>query len=141
MPSPVIHALISTGVAAATYRATGDKKTAIASFLAGTAIDADHFVDFAVCKLTNSRNWLILPLHGWEYLAGLLAAGFLRPIFFFIAVGYGIHLTLDHIFNGLGPTLGYSLLWRIYHRFSVRRMRLAIVPHHWVQLPIWRWFH
>lgn len=136
-----MHAIVSAGVAAAAYRLTGDGKTTAASFLAGTAIDADHFVDYAVCRLVNSRNWVILPLHGWEYLAALAAAGLFRPALLLVAAGYGLHLAMDDVFNALGPRLGYSLLWRLSRRFSAKRMRLAVVPHYWVQLPVWRWFY
>jgi hypothetical protein len=132
---------VSTGVAAAAYRLSGDKRTAAAAFLAGTAIDADHFVDYAICRLTNSRDWVVLPLHGWEYLAGLVLAGVFRPPVLSVAAGYGIHLALDHVFNGLGPRFGYSLLWRLGKGLYAPRMNLAVEPHLWVQLPIRRWFY
>ena len=139
MPKPWVHALVSSGVAAATYAVTRRKDATAAAFVAGTLIDADHLVDFAVVKLTKQRRWIILPLHGWEYVP-LLALFSRSPLMAAACVSYAIHLTLDQLFNGFGKNPGYFLLWRVKGGFDVENIGLEFVPHHWADKPISTWF-
>jgi hypothetical protein len=141
MAKPYQHAMVSAVLAAGTYAITRRPLAAAGAFAAGTLIDADHLVDYAVCKLTKTRVWLILPLHGWEF-AGLAAiAAIRRPLLVPALVSYLIHLAMDQVFNGLGQPFAYSVLWRAFHRFHVPRLRVKVTPHSWVEDPPWKWFH
>ncbi|MCS7002304.1 MAG: hypothetical protein NZ518_05580 [Dehalococcoidia bacterium] len=140
MAKPIVHAVVSAGLAAAAYATTRRRDVAIAAWAAGVLIDVDHFVDLALVKATNSRAWLVLPLHGWEFGVALLAAGARRPATLAAGVSYLTHLAIDQAMNGLGP-YGYSFLWRAAKGFRADRMDLKIVPHHWADKAPWQWFH
>ena len=141
MAKPYQHAIVSAVLASTTYAVTRKPAVAAGAFAAGTLIDADHLLDFAVCKITRKRVWLILPFHGWEYAAAGLALSLRWPLLLPAVLSYLVHLSMDQVFNGLGRPLAYSLLWRTWHRFRVERLRVKVRPHSWVEDPPWLWFH
>lgn len=140
MPKPIFHAAVSSVIAAGTFAATGKASYAAAALAAGTMLDADHFVDFAVVKGTREHKWIVLPLHGWELGLGMLLTGFRKPIFAFAGFSYLVHLTLDQLFNGLGRAGVYSLLWRLAYGFQTTKMNVKVRPHSWANEPMWKWF-
>ncbi|MCS6800564.1 MAG: hypothetical protein RMM58_06965 [Chloroflexota bacterium] len=141
MAKPYQHAIVSALLAAGTYAITRRPLAAAAALAAGTLIDADHLVDYAVCKVTRTRDWLILPLHGWEFGALGVVAALRYPLVLPAMVSYLVHLTMDHLFNGLGRPFAYSILWRAGHQFHVPRLQVKVTPHSWVEDPPWKWFH
>ncbi|GIW10591.1 MAG: hypothetical protein KatS3mg061_1648 [Dehalococcoidia bacterium] len=141
MAKPYQHALVSAALAVGTYALTRRRAAAVAALVAGTLIDADHLVDYAICRLTQRRVWLVLPWHGWEYALAGLALARRWPVLVPAVASYLVHLAMDQRCNGLGRPLAYSLLWRGWHRFRVERLRVKVTPHSWVEDPPWRWFH
>ncbi|MFN8533557.1 MAG: hypothetical protein U0556_08430 [Dehalococcoidia bacterium] len=141
MAKPYQHAIVSSVLAAGAFALTRRPAVAAAAFAAGTLIDADHLVDYAVCKVTKTRVWLILPLHGWEYAVAGLAFALRWPLVLPAVVSYLVHLSMDQTLNGLGRPFAYSLLWRAWHLFHVPRLKVRVTPHSWVEDPPWKWFH
>lgn len=134
--SPGRHVLVSGLVATGCGALWHSPAAAVAAFVAGTAIDVDHFIDFHlnrmgpfsvprfidVCSgfrlrrlylLAHSLEW-ILPFLAWvAVLPGprwLQAAG----------LGLGVHMFMDLIGNGMWPQ-AYFLSYRIAHRFDPLR--------------------
>ena len=141
MAKPYQHAIVSAALAVGTYALTRRPLAAAGAFAAGTLIDVDHLVDYAVCKLTRTRVWLILPFHGWEFATLGAIAALRRPLFLPVVLSYLVHLSMDQVFNGLGRPFAYSVIWRAVHRFHVPRLRVKVTPHSWVEDPPWKWFH
>lgn len=92
---------------------------------AGVLIDVDHALDFYNWYVRRDDRRLLVLLHAWEYsLAGVIAllAGLTDPLLVGAVLGHAGHLVTDQIANPVHP-LGYSLLFRLKHRF--RRHRLV----------------
>jgi|TARA_B100000315_G_scaffold249267_1_gene280220 hypothetical protein len=90
---------------------------------AGVLVDADHLVDQIWHFYMHKRPAAILALHGWEWLAalGIVSAVLEFPWWMVAATfGYGSHVITDQIFNGV-HRWGYSIAFRVHHRFRVER--------------------
>ncbi|HEX2172696.1 MAG TPA: hypothetical protein VHL09_09660 [Dehalococcoidia bacterium] len=141
MARPRDHALISLALAAAFTAATGSRKAGLAALAVGTLIDADHLVDLLVVYRTKQRDWLIMPLHGWEHLlAGALILS-RRPGWGLLAavISYGVHVSTDHWTNLLGPAKIYSILYRTRCGFRASRLNIPFEPHDWVEQNPLKW--
>lgn len=106
---------------------------AVASFLAGILIDADHFLDYFLnygfsCNLRNiyevldkmKINRIYLILHSYELLIIFWASIFLIPLnslYLAMAIGFTQHIFLDQIFNPVMPR-AYFLSYRIINKFN-----------------------
>ena len=159
MARPRVHLLASLGIAAAQYASTRRLLPALAPLLSGFLIDADHLVDHWLYNRfpKGAADRLVLPLHGWEYVAflalaepkllrGATARGLL--------LGYLAHLLIDQATNNVAGPQTYSLLARARLGFHGSLFRESPVPsgnvsgnvsseaHAWRETPvlqIWRW--
>jgi hypothetical protein len=123
---PHKHVAISTIVGAVAWWQLGTPAALGAALVTGVLPDLDHAVDYAYYHW-HGEHRLILPLHGYEYaIAGAaLALGGEAPLVGVAALSYFIHLLADQAENRT-KRLGYSLLFRAWHRF--RLDRISTVP-------------
>ncbi len=109
---------------------------ALTCMIAGVLIDLDHLFDYVMnygmrrfqighffhaFKLEILKKVFVL-LHAWELVAlAWLAAWYFKwqPALLGAAIGLGLHLLLDQIFNAHNPA-AYILSYRIWHRFNGR---------------------
>jgi hypothetical protein len=136
MARPRYHLAASAALGAVALCLTRSPRAAVAPIASGFLIDLDHLVDFALAKTRWQGKLLLLPLHGWEYLAiwavldrGLGTRGAL-------AAGYALHLAIDQRTNALRHPLGYSVLMRAKHRFDVLKIGprdLVTSDHRWLK--------
>ena len=82
--------------------------------LASVLVDADHFVDKLYYARTGDRHVQLVPLHGWELAALLLAARSTAAR----SVGFGLaaHYLLDVTVGGYSVST-LSVTYRVVHRF------------------------
>jgi len=134
--SPGRHAAVSAVLAAGVGVFGGDPATALATFVGGTAIDADHLADYFLnhqgkfsvsrfVKLCNQYRLrrIYLFAHALELLIPLILAAFILDTPLWIrgaALGVGVHMLMDLHGNGLHPR-AYLLTWRIWAGFDFRR--------------------
>lgn len=116
------HALISAAIGGLAWWQTGDPAAGAAALVAGILADADHVADYAYYRWRGEHK-LILPLHGYEYAlvgAGLALAGgsHLTAV---AVLSYLLHLLADQLENRT-HRLGYSLLFRAWHRFKIEEI-------------------
>ncbi|MBX6773210.1 MAG: hypothetical protein IRY83_15920 [Chloroflexi bacterium] len=122
MARPAVHLIVSTGLATLQWIRTGRLLPALAPFLTGFLIDADHLVDLARYQLGGRRTErrIVLPLHGWEYvpvlvllerILGMRCAGGLL-------LGYLGHLSLDQVTNTITHPLAYFVSFRWQRGFA-----------------------
>ena len=116
---PPKHAAISTAVGAIGWWITGDIWALIAAIGAGVLPDLDHIADYAYYRWRGVHR-LILPLHGYEYVAiGAIAAFTTGSQILGVAtVSYLIHLLADQLENRT-RVWGYSLLFRAWYQFRI----------------------
>lgn len=132
---PGAHLLASAAVSASIYYTTRSLVFAGVAFFAGFLIDVDHLIDFIreygvksdLRKFFNvfnetRFNKLFLWFHAWEWLIVLFALSFVfegNMILLGLFTGILHHLILDQCCNGVTP-LGYSILYRALHQFSIK---------------------
>jgi hypothetical protein len=113
------------------------------AFWAGSVlVDADHLVDYAL-RRAGQRQYLVLPLHGWEYvvvLALLPGPAGLSRFARGVALGLLFHLIIDQMTNEPGHPALYSLVYRVYHRFAGERLGFHNGDGSWVHQRWWEWF-
>lgn len=116
---PHKHAVISATLGAAGWWTTGEPAAGVAAMAAGVLPDIDHAVDYLYYRRRGVHR-LILPLHGYEFvLLGTIVALLRRDKILGIAIlSYFIHLLADQFVN-CKRKLGYSVLFRAWHRFRV----------------------
>jgi hypothetical protein len=106
-----------------------------ACLVTGVLVDLDHLADYVLEFGPRVRlhhflgafsehlfRFVIVPLHGWEWVAaGLAAAWWLdwRPVACSALAAYTLHMTMDQIGNRPRPG-AYFLTARILHRFASR---------------------
>ncbi len=91
---------------------------------AGTLVDLDHGPDLWWRFALRREPVMVLALHSWEWLAALVALGIWAAFPWWLVavlIGYGVHLTTDHLFNGLGIRC-YLLAYRGFHGFKASRL-------------------
>jgi hypothetical protein len=116
---PHKHAIISATVGVIGWWTTGEPAACGAALATGVLPDIDHIVDYSIYRWRGVHR-LILPLHGYEFaLLGTVVALLASNTILGIAVlSYFIHLLADQSENRTRK-LGYSLLFRAWHRFRV----------------------
>ena len=116
---PHKHALISAAVGAIGWWATGEPAAGGAALTTGVLPDIDHIVDYSYYRWRGEHR-LILPLHAYEFAllgtAVTLLSG--NKILGVAVLSYFIHLLADQAENRTHK-LGYSLLFRAWHRFRI----------------------
>ncbi len=126
---PRWHLAVALGLGVIQYRRTGRILPAIAPLVSGFLVDGDHFLDYALYKLTAQREAeratrrMVLPLHAWEFLLpmALLETVTLRgekSTDHGLTLGYLAHLLVDHFNNEPVDPLAYSLVHRISRKFD-----------------------
>ena len=154
--SPGRHVLVSGLVATGCGCLWRSPAAAAAAFVAGTAIDVDHFLDFSlnrmgpfsvrrfidVCSGFRLRR-LYLLAHSLEWIVPFLLWAALpsQPRWIQAAgVGLGLHMLMDLIGNGMLPQ-AYFLSFRIARRFDpldcIFQLPAEAVAV-WGDLPAWR---
>jgi membrane-bound metal-dependent hydrolase YbcI (DUF457 family) len=110
---------------------------AAACLVAGVLVDLDHLFDYAMnypWRRFHPRHFfhafrlevldrVFVLLHAWELVAAVWLAAWWsgwEPMLLGAAVGLGVHLLLDQIFNAHNPA-AYLLAYRLLHRFEGRR--------------------
>ena len=119
---PTIHFAIAGVGGGAVWAVTGEPWSLPVAVAAGVAIDADY--------LLNRVPIAIKLLHGWEWLAVLMAAGMLAGFPWWVtaaSVGYGLHIAGDQMHNQR-RWWWYFLTYRTWRRYR-RRVRRGI--RHW----------
>src|SRR5919199_3906155 len=116
MPRPRYHAAVSLGLAALVVARTRRWHDALPVLVAGVLVDLDHLVDLAATRATGKTEWVILPLHAWEWVFGLVARH--SRLTDHLAAGLAAHLALDQFNPTIRHPLFYWLLVRIAYRFS-----------------------
>ena len=116
---PHKHAVVSAAVGAVGWWSTGEPAACVAALTAGVLPDIDHIIDYSYYRWRGDHR-LILPLHGYEFaLLGIVVTLLAGDKILGIAVlSYVIHLFADQSENRTHG-LGYSLLFRAWHRFRV----------------------
>jgi hypothetical protein len=116
MARPAVHFVATTGLAAVQLLRTGRLAPALAPYLTGFFIDADHFFEYFRFRLTGRRDqkMVVLPLHGWEFALGLYLAerAFGRRLAQGLLLGYLLHLGIDQFTNTTTHPLTYFLSFR-----------------------------
>jgi hypothetical protein len=123
---PQKHVIVSVVIGTIGWQVTGDIRACAVSVAAGVLPDVDHIVDYSYYRW-RGKHRLILPLHGYEYAAlSALAALLTRnQILGVAAISYMVHLLADQMENHT-HRLGYSVLYRIRHRFRIEE--ISTVP-------------
>lgn len=119
---PHKHALISAAIGAIGWWGTRDPGVAVAALAAGVLPDLDHGIDYGYYRHYREHR-LILALHGYEYavIGGLAAYLTKNRRLTAATVAYLMHLLADQLENQT-HTLGYSLVFRIYHHFQINTL-------------------
>lgn len=103
MPSLTPHLAMSTAVGAGTWAVTGEPVALPAAVAAGVLPDLDHLLDYYFYWVRRKRRYLIIFLHGWEYLiAGLAVYVFVlqEPWLLGAVLGYATQIGADQLFHG-----------------------------------------
>ena len=96
-----------------------------ASPIEAAITDIDHVLDYAYYQRTGTHR-LILLLHGYEYaIVGGIAAWLTGSVVIWaLVISYLIHLLADQVENRT-HWLGYSLVFRAWHRFRIERISIS----------------
>jgi len=121
---PHQHVLISASVGALGWWWTGNPVTCAAALTAGILPDVDHIADYIYYHRRGTHR-LILPLHGYEYVFAGSGIALLtsNQVLGIATLSYFIHLLADQAVNHTHK-LGYSFLFRAWHRFRIEDISL-----------------
>jgi hypothetical protein len=119
---PQKHAVLAFAVGGIGWWRTGQPAALVAALAAGLLPDVDHIADYSYWHWRGEHR-LILPLHGYELaLIGAVAAWRKGDkILGVAALSYLLHLLADQLENHT-HALGYSLLFRFWHRFRIEQI-------------------
>jgi hypothetical protein len=115
MPRPRYHAALSLGLAGLVVARSRRWRDALPVVVAGVLVDLDHLVDLAATRASGKAEWIILPLHAWEWVFGLLARR--QHLADALAGGLAAHLALDQLNPVVRHPLFYWLTVRVAYRF------------------------
>lgn len=118
MPRPRYHTAVSLGLSALVVWRTRRWQDAVPVLVAGILVDVDHLVDLVANRRAGRLLWVILPLHAWEWVLGLLARR-TRPTDG-LAAGLAAHLALDQVNHAITHPLFYWITFRALHGFRGR---------------------
>jgi hypothetical protein len=102
LPSLVPHVALSSAVGVATWASTGEVVAIPAALIAGVLPDVDHLLDYYLWWIKGERRFLILFLHGWEYLllGAVIYLLWVDNIWMLATVlGYASQIGADQLFN------------------------------------------
>ena len=89
---------MSTAAGAGAWAVTGEPIALPAAVAAGVLTDLDHLLDYYLFWVRRERRYLVLFLHGWEYLIAGLAVyifGFREPWLLGAILGYATQIGPD----------------------------------------------
>src|SRR5919204_1781782 len=115
MPRPRYHAAVSLGLAALVVARSRRWRDALPVLAAGVLVDLDHLVDLAATRASGKTEWLILPLHAWEWVCALLARR--TRLSDGLAGGLATHLAMDQLNPAIRHPLFYWLVVRAAYGF------------------------
>lgn len=115
MPLPRYHAAVSLGVAALVVTRTRRWRDALPVLAAGVLVDLDHLVDLGLHHANSRFDFIVLPLHAWEWVFALLARN--RRVTDQLAGGLAAHLALDQGNSALSHPLVYWISVRAWYGF------------------------
>lgn len=116
MPKPRYHAAVSLALALLVVRRSHRWRDALPILVAGVLVDLDHLVDLIANRLAgDDARFLIMPLHAWEWVAGLLLRDRLG-----LAGGLAAHLALDQINRAVRHPFFYCITVRAAHLFRAQ---------------------
>jgi hypothetical protein len=115
VPRPRYHAAVSLTIASLVVLRSRRWRDAVPVLVAGVLVDVDHLVDLAVTRATGKAEWIILPLHAWEWVFGLL--GFGGRLGQRMAGGLAAHLALDQLNSVIRHPFFYWIVVRAGYRF------------------------
>jgi hypothetical protein len=140
MARPRVH-LVTTALALALLHRHLSWPERAAALATGVLVDLDHLIDLALYRRTGRRRWVVLPLHGWELVVGLLVAGrgALAGPARAGALALLLHLLLDVTTNRPARPALYSLLYRGRHGFRAERLRPGQGDGGWMRQRWWQW--
>ena len=118
MPRPRYHAAVSLTLAALVVARSRRWRDALPILIAGVLVDLDHLVDLAATRATRKTEWVILPLHAWEWVFGLLTRR--ARLFDGLAGGLAAHLALDQLNSAIEHPFFYWISVRAAHGFRAR---------------------
>ncbi|MBV9543565.1 MAG: hypothetical protein JOY61_04240 [Chloroflexi bacterium] len=119
MPRPRYHAAVSLGLAALVVRRTHRWRDALPILIAGVLVDLDHLIDLVVNRRSGEETrYLILPLHAWEWVFGLLMRG--TRLSLNLAGGLAAHLALDQVNHAIRHPFFYWITVRAMYGFRAR---------------------
>jgi hypothetical protein len=114
---PTIHFAVSAVGGGAVWAVTGEPLSLPVAVASGVAIDVDFFLyRFPIA---------IKLLHGWEWLAALMAVGLVAGFPWWVAAaaaGYGLHIAGDQMYNQR-KWWWYFLTYRTWKRYRRRATR------------------
>lgn len=141
MARPRVHLALALPVLLAPAPAL-DPLTRFAFLAGGVLVDGDHLVDYVLRHAVDGR-WLLLPLHGWEWVA-LLGVGpwpaVLRRPAVAAGLGLALHLMVDQLTNKPVRRWHFSLAYRAAKGFNADHFPLREGDGQWIHQPWWRWF-
>jgi hypothetical protein len=118
VPRPRYHTALSLSLAALVVWRTRRWRDAIPVLVAGVLVDVDHLVDLFANHRGGRLAWIILPLHAWEWVLGLLARRTRETDG--LAGGLAAHLLLDQMNHAITHPLFYWITFRALHGFRPR---------------------
>ena len=139
------HTVVSVGVGAGVWAATGSPLAVPVAVASGVLVDVDHLYDYYRWFAKGDRRHLVLPFHAWEYSAAGLVLAFAlwyHPLAVAAVLGHLAHLVADHLAN---PThrFAYFLAYRVSCRFSREQLMFGPPPAFAevlrANVPFWRW--
>jgi hypothetical protein len=133
MPRPRYHAAVSLALAALVVARSRRWRDALPILIAGVLVDLDHLVDLGVFRLCG-RGSVVLPLHAWEWVLGLLVRG--GRLTTGLAGGLATHLALDQLNRAVRHPFFYWIVVRAAHGF--RPTAALVHPDEFEQSSSWR---
>jgi hypothetical protein len=118
VPRPRYHTAVSLALAALVVARSRRWRDALPVLVAGVLVDIDHVVDLVANRRAGRLAWIILPLHAWEWVLGLLARRTRDTDG--LAGGLAAHLALDQINHAITHPLFYWITFRALHAFRPR---------------------
>jgi hypothetical protein len=137
VPRPRYHLASSTALGLA----LGGGRKLAAVLVSGFFVDFDHLLDFTVGR----GKWIILPLHGWEYVPVWLLIDRRLRLGGALVGSYVLHLAIDQVWNDKRSPLAYFLTYRASKRFREDELGPVdpVERHRWRRsslLGLLRWF-
>lgn len=146
MARPSVHLATSLGLSVPYWKFARYALAPVVAVAVGVFVDLDHLVDFVDARLRGGKHLVILPLHGWEFVAAGWLTWLATGCRVWLAVAcsaYSLHLVLDLLVNKPRRWYGYSVLYRAWRRFDPRAIWPdGVQTHTWMKVDsvrhLWR---